>query len=137
MSARTVKTDAFGMTEFIGLLAFFFPPPTWIGLFSDDAQVIEMGTLYLRLVAPVYGAVGLGLAFCFASQGAKRVLLPVLAGTVRMVIAGFVGWSVVNWFGASLSTLYQIVAIAAVVYGVLTAASVLGGRWSVRSVSSA
>ena len=96
-----------------------------------------MGTLYLRLVAPVYGAVGLGLAFCFASQGAKRVLLPVLAGTVRMVIAGFVGWSVVNWFGASLSTLYQIVAIAAVVYGVLTAASVLGGRWSVRYVSSA
>jgi len=47
------------------------------------------------------------------SQGAKRVLFPVLAGTVRMVIAAFIGWSVVAWFGGGLSALFQIVAVAA------------------------
>jgi len=119
---------AFGVTEFIGLTAVVFPH-AWIGLFSDDPQVLAMGTLYLRNVAPVYGAVGLGLALYFASQGAKRVLLPVLAGTARMIIAAFIGWSMVTWFGAGLSTLFQIVALAAVSYGLLTAAAVFGGAW--------
>jgi hypothetical protein len=74
----------------------------------------------------------LGLALYFASQGAKRVLFPVLAGTVRMIIAVFIGWSAVTWFGAGLSTLYQIIALAAVSYGLLTAAAVLGDVWGRR-----
>ncbi|HEX9742946.1 MAG TPA: hypothetical protein VGA17_09165 [Nitrospiraceae bacterium] len=91
-----------------------------------------MGTLYLRNVAPVYGAVGLGLALYFASQGAKRVVFPVLAGTVRMIIAAFIGLWVVTWFGAGLSTLFQIIALAAVSYGLLSAAAALGGAWGRR-----
>lgn len=122
---------AFGVTEFIGLAAVVFPH-AWIGLFSDDPQVLAMGTLYLQYVAPVYGAVGLGLALYFASQGAKRVLLPVLAGTVRMIIAAFIGWAAVTWYSAGLSTLFQIVALASVAYGALTAAAVLAGSWGRR-----
>ena len=122
---------SFGVTEIIGLGAMAFPH-AWIGLFSDEPEVLEMGALYLRNVAPVYGAVGLGLALYFASQGANRVLFPVLAGTVRMVIAAFVGWTAVIWFGVGLSTLFQIVALAAVAYGGLTAAAVLGGAWGRR-----
>jgi putative MATE family efflux protein len=119
---------AFGGTEIIGLAAMAFPH-AWIGLFSDEPEVLETSALYLQNVAPVYGAVGLGLALYFASQGANRVLFPVLAGTVRMVIAAFVGWAAVIWYGADLTTLYQIVALAAVAYGALTAAAVLGGSW--------
>jgi putative MATE family efflux protein len=119
---------AFGMTEVIGLAAAIFPQ-AWIGLFSDDPPVLAMGVLYLQTVAPVYGAVGLGLALYFASQGAKRVLFPVLAGTVRMIVAAFVGWSAVAWFGAGLSTLFQITALAAVSYGLLTAVAMIGGAW--------
>ncbi|PWC82846.1 multidrug transporter MatE [Azospirillum sp. TSH100] len=119
---------AFGTTEVIGLAAAIFPQ-AWIGLFSDDPQVLAMGTLYLRTVAPAYGAAGLGLALYFASQGAKRVLLPVLAGTARMIIAAFIGWSAVIWFDAGLSTLFQITALAAVSYGLLTAAAMIGGAW--------
>jgi putative MATE family efflux protein len=119
---------AFGVTELIGLTVAIFPH-AWLGLFSDDPEVLALGTLYLRNVAPVYGAVGVGMALYFASQGAKRVLLPVLAGTVRMIIAAFIGWSVVVWFGAGLSTLFQMTALAAVSFGLLTAASVLGGAW--------
>jgi putative MATE family efflux protein len=125
---------AFGVTEFIGLAAAIFPH-AWLGLFSDEPQVLALGTLYLRNVAPVYGAIGLGMALYFASQGANRVLFPVLAGTVRMIIAAFIGWSVVTWFDAGLSTLFQIVAVAAVAYGGLTAAAVLGGAWGRRSAN--
>lgn len=122
---------AFGVTECIGLAAVAFPH-AWIGLFSDDSKVLAMGTLYLRNVAPAYGAVGLGLALYFASQGAKRVVLPVLAGTARMVIAAFIGGLAVSWYGADLSTLFHIVALASVAYGALTVAAVLAGSWGRR-----
>jgi Na+-driven multidrug efflux pump len=129
--AWTGGAVAFGVTQLIGIAAAVFPH-AWIGLFSNNPQVQEMGSIYLRNVAPVYGAVGLGLALYFASQGAKRVLFPVLAGTARMIIAAFIGWSAVVWYGADLSTLFQIVALASVAYGALTAAMVFGGAWSRR-----
>jgi len=125
---------AFGVTEFIGLAVAAFPH-AWLGLFSDEPRVLALGTLYLRNVAPFYGAIGLALVLYFASQGAQRVLLPVLAGTVRMVIAAFIGWSAVVWLGASLGTLFQIIALAAVTYGVLTAAAMLSGAWGRRPAS--
>lgn len=118
---------AFAITQIIGLVAVLFPN-IWMGLFTSDPDVQELGSLYLRTVAPAYGAIGLGLALYFASQGAKRVLLPVLAGTVRMIVAAFFGWSAVIWFGASVNVLFQIVALAAVAYGVLTATAVLPRR---------
>ena len=46
---------AFGVTEFIGLAVTAFPQ-AWLGLFSDEPQVLALGTLYLRNVAPFYGA---------------------------------------------------------------------------------
>jgi putative MATE family efflux protein len=117
---------AFGATEFLGLAVAVFPH-AWLGLFSDDPRVLALGSLYLQNVAPFYGAIGVALALYFASQGAQRVLFPVLAGTVRMIIAALVGWSAVVWLGASLATLFQIIALAAVTYGVLSAAAMLGG----------
>jgi putative MATE family efflux protein len=119
---------AFMVTEAVGLAAALLPR-AWIGLFSDDHQVLRVGAEYLRTAAPFYGAVGLGLALYFASQGASRVILPVLAGTARMVIAAFVGWSAVRWFGADAATLFRIVAISSVAYGVLTVAAIRSSAW--------
>ncbi len=45
-----------------------------------------------------------------------------------MIIAAFFGWSAVIWFGASANVLFQIVALAALAYGVLTAPAVLQRR---------
>ncbi|WP_236759756.1 MATE family efflux transporter [Agrobacterium tumefaciens] len=118
---------AFGITQAIGVAAALFPD-IWMALFTTHPDVQKMGSLYLQIVAPAYGAVGLGLALYFASQGTRRVLLPVLAGTVRMTIAAFVGWSAVMWYGASMGMLFQIVAVGAVAYGALTAAAVLPRR---------
>lgn len=118
---------AFGITQTIGILATLFPM-LWMRLFTADPDVQQLGSQYLQIVAPAYGAVGLGLALYFASQGLKRVLLPVLAGTVRMILAAFVGWASVIWFEASLNSLFQILAVAATAYGGLTAVAVLPRR---------
>ncbi|MFC6761445.1 MATE family efflux transporter [Sulfitobacter porphyrae] len=126
--AWTGAVVSFVVTELIGVTALLFPH-AWIGLFSDDPDVHAMAALYIRNVAPVYGFVGLGLALYFASQGAGRVLLPVLAGTARMIIAAFVGWLAVAWYGVGLSTLFLIVGCASVTYGAIVAATMLLGAW--------
>src|SRR5258708_34634305 len=74
---------AFTLTETIGLAAALFPG-VWMGLFTRDPAVVAAGSAYLRVVGPSYGFFGLGLALYFASQGAGRVLWPLVAGFVRL-----------------------------------------------------
>jgi Na+-driven multidrug efflux pump len=116
--AWTGAAIAVGFTEALGLFVIVFPH-AWLGLFSDEPDVLAFGTLYLRTVAPVYGAIALGMMLYFASQGAKRVLWPVVAGTVRMLVAALVGWFAVVGMKADLPTLFQLVALTALLYGAL------------------
>jgi putative MATE family efflux protein len=131
--AWTGAAISFAMTETIGLLSAIFPH-AWLGLFSNQPEVLAHGTLYLRTVAPFYGAIGVGMALYFASQGARRVMAPLLAGTARMIVAAFIGWFTVAWLGAPLSTLFQIVAGSALLFGGITAMTTFG---AVRSTTLA
>jgi putative MATE family efflux protein len=107
-------------TEAVGLAAALFPR-LWLGLFSDEPAVLAIGTAYLHAVAPVYGAVGLGMMLYFASQGAGRVLWPFLAGTVRMVVAALGGWLVVTALAAGPAGLFATVAAAALAFASICA----------------
>src|SRR5213594_1536378 len=66
--AWTGAAMAAGVTESIGLTAALFPSK-WLGLSSDEPDVLSTGATYLRIVGPTYGFFGLGLALYFASQG--------------------------------------------------------------------
>jgi putative MATE family efflux protein len=112
---------AAALTEAIGLAAAFFPH-AWLGLFSSEPELLAVGSTYLRIIGPTYGFFGLGLALYFASQGAGRLLWPLLAGFVRLVVAGTAGWLAVHWIG-TLPALFGVMAFALVVFGTtLTAA---------------
>jgi Na+-driven multidrug efflux pump len=89
-------------------------PLAWVGLFSADPAVLDAGTSYLRIVAPFYPFLGVGIALYFASQGAGRMLMPVLAGTTRLAIV-LVGGALV----ASLSAIFTVVAFGMTVGGLL------------------
>ena len=54
--------------------------------------MLETGSAYLRAVGPFYGCFGFGLALYFASQGAGKLLWPLLVGFARMVVAIGGGW---------------------------------------------
>ena len=107
----------------IGLTVALFPQ-AWVGLFSNDAAVLDSGTRYLRTVAPFYAMLAAGIALYFASQGAGRVLPPLLAGTVRLalVIAGGLA-------AVSLQGLFLVIAAAMIAYGVLTIWFVAAAKW--------
>jgi putative MATE family efflux protein len=115
------------MTETIGLLAAAFPA-AWLGLFSDDRAVIAAGSLYLREVGPSYGFFGLGLVLYFASQGAGKLMWPVIGNLLRLAVAGIGGWLAVR-AGWGLAGVFAAQAAALVAYGVLNAAAIAGGAW--------
>jgi putative MATE family efflux protein len=120
---------AFAVTEAIGLAAALFPQ-AWLRLFSSEPEVLAAGALYLRLVGPSYGFFGAGFMLYFAGQGAGRVGWPVLAGTIRMLVAAVAGWLLVAGFGAGLDVLFATVAAASVAYGAIVAAALRIGGWA-------
>lgn len=73
---------AAALCEVIGCGAALFPR-AWLALFDSDPAMIEAGSRYLHIVGPVYGLFGLGMALYFASQGAGRLLWPLLANFTR------------------------------------------------------
>lgn len=120
----------FGITETIGVAAALYPVG-WLSLFGHDPAMLATGTLYLRCVGPFYGFFGLGLVLYFASQGAGRMLWPVTAQFLRLVVAGG-GSALALWFGGGLVTVFLMIGLALAVFGMGVAASIAGGGWSAR-----
>ncbi len=104
-------------------------PAGWIGLFSQDPAVMETGSLYLRIAAPFFFFLGLGVALYFASQGSGKVALPVLAGTARLVAVVAGGILAVKVFG-SIAALFGAIALGMLLLGGITAWSVYRTSWS-------
>jgi Na+-driven multidrug efflux pump len=125
--AWTAALMAAAFTETVGVLAALLPQ-AWIGLFSSDPAVLAVGASYLRTVAPFYGLVGLGMLLYFASQGAGRVAWPVLAGTMRLIIAAGGAWLAVALNGG-LTSLFAVVALSSIAFGGLVAAAVALRSW--------
>ena len=118
---------AFALAELVGLAAALFPRP-WLLLFGHDAAMLEAGTQYLRAVGPFYGFFGAGLVLYFASQGAGRLLWPVLGNLARLAVAALGGWLALRWGGA-LAHVFAVQAVALVVYGAVIAGAIAGGAW--------
>jgi putative MATE family efflux protein len=126
--AWTAALVGAAVTETIGVLAALFPH-VWISIFSADPNVIAAGSSYLRVVAPFYGFVGLGMLLYFAGQGARHVTWPVLAGTLRLVIVAAGGWVAIRIFQADLTWLFAAVAAASLTFGALTALAMRLQSW--------
>ncbi|OZA70325.1 MATE family efflux transporter [Acidovorax sp. 39-64-12] len=118
---------AFVMAEAIGLWAAAFPG-VWLSLFNSDPAMLEAGAQYLRTVGPVYGFFGLGLVLYFASQGAGRLLWPVIGNIVRLAVAVTGGWLALRW-GGGLAAVFAAQGMALVLYGVVNAWAIAGGAW--------
>jgi putative MATE family efflux protein len=120
-----------GATGVIGLFAAVFPN-AWTGLFSTDQVVLATSALYLRTVAPFYALFGAGYMLYFASQGAGRVLWPVLGGTARLILAGVFGWLAASRLSFNLFELFITVAAASVLFGAVCIAAVRAKQWGIR-----
>ncbi|MBP6901521.1 MAG: MATE family efflux transporter [Burkholderiaceae bacterium] len=112
----------------IGLLVAL-APDLWAGLFSRDEAVLAPARQFLQIAGPAFPLFGLGLTLYFASQGAGRVLGPVLAGTLRLAVVAVLGSWLVARPELGAAPLFGLVAAAMAVYGLGTAAAVWFTPW--------
>jgi Na+-driven multidrug efflux pump len=125
--ALTGGAIAFALTETIGVVVAIWPH-AWLSLFGADPRMLETGEAYLRIVGPAYGFFGLGLSLYFASQGAGRLLWPLVGSAIRLAIGIGGGWIMLRMTG-SLNGLFGALTVALVVYGVVVTAAIASGAW--------
>ncbi|MBM3547688.1 MAG: MATE family efflux transporter [Alphaproteobacteria bacterium] len=123
-TAGTLAAVIMGAIGLAGALA----PGLWASLFTQDPAVLASAATYLRWAGPAYGFFGLGLCLYFCAQGAGKVLGPVLAGTLRLAVVAAGGWHLAS-IEAETWTLFALVSVAMVVYGVATALAIRGSKW--------
>ncbi len=108
----------------IGVLFALFPQ-VWMGLFSDEQEIIRAGSSYLRIVGPIYAFYGLGMALYFATQGLGHVLTTVAANGVRLAVSACGGLLAMFWLDAGPVGFFVAIAAGFFVYGGLTACVLL------------
>jgi Na+-driven multidrug efflux pump len=108
------------------VIAFF--PDLWVDVFTRDPGVRAASRQYLSTAAPMYAFIGLSISMYFSSQGAAKVLGPVLAQTARLIFVAVGGWWL-SAHGATAANFFALAAASMVVLGLLSAASVMLTRW--------
>jgi Na+-driven multidrug efflux pump len=103
-------------------------PALWVSLFTRDPGVTAAANSYFAWAGPAFGFFGMGTCLYFASQGAAKVVGPVLASTVRLLMVGIGGYWLVS-IDAPAWTLFALVGAAMIVFGLSTAASLRLTRW--------
>ncbi|MDB5617537.1 MATE family efflux transporter [Tardiphaga sp.] len=129
--AWTAASMSFVVVGLLGTLIAIYPD-LWVNLFTGDAAVRTASQQYLAVAAPMYAFLGLSTATYFSSQGAARVLGPVLAQTARLVFIGIGGWYLLS-IDAGSRSLFWLAAASMVVLGGLSALSVLLTPWGSKS----
>ncbi len=118
---------AFSVTEAIGIAAALFPR-AWLSLFDTDPAMLDAGVQYLRIVGPTYGFFGLGLILYFASQGAGKLMWPVIGNIVRLVVAAIGGWLALR-AGLGLGWVFAAQGAALVAYALVNVVAIARGAW--------
>ena len=106
---------ACALTESIGLAAAAFPK-LWIGIFSQDPSVLQVGAEYLHRVGPFFGFFGLGYVLYCVGQATRQMGASVLAALLRAAIA-VLGGFVVVWLKADVTWNFAAVALGMVAFG--------------------
>ena len=125
--AWTAGWVAFTSVGGLGTLVAIFPD-LWVSIFTSDIGVRAASQQYLSTVAPFYAFLGLATAMYFSSQGAAKVLGPVLAQTARLIFVSAGGWWLVS-HGATAANFFMLAAASMVLLGSLSSLSVILTRW--------
>ena len=127
---RVAWTAASAAGVVVGLIGLIVAinPGLWVSLFTRDPGVTAAAYSYFHWSGPAFGFFGVGVCLYFSSQGAAKMLGPVLAGTIRLALVAIGGW----WLAASGApawTLFALVGTAMAVFGLSTVLSVRLTRW--------
>lgn len=111
----------------IGAVFLIFPQ-TFIRIFSPDANVIEIGAVYLRFLSPTFGFIAFSLVLGKALNGAGDTLSPMIITLVSQFVVGL-GLVIVLSYFIGLNGVWLGIAVSNIVQGVAMWAWYHTGRW--------
>jgi Na+-driven multidrug efflux pump len=95
----------------VAAAVLWWRPSLWIGIFSDDPGIHEVGAVYFRFIGPSYPFVGVSMVLAFAFQGLGRATPPLLVMAVRMPVVLFVAIACVRWLGLAEAAVFATIAV--------------------------
>ena len=118
-----------GLSALVGGVVALFPG-LWANLFTESDAVRAACRAYLQIVGPFYAFYGLSLCLYFASQGAGRVLWPVIASLLRVLLIVLGCVALVRNPDASAEHFFWLIAAGLAVQGLVTGAAIRLGAWT-------
>ena len=125
--AWTAAAVAFVTLGVIGTLLSIFPD-LWVSMFTDDPAVRDASRRYLHVSSPMLAFIGLNMALYFSSQGAAKIIGPVLSQTGRLIFIA-VGGSLLASANATDTSFFMLAAASMATLGLTTALAVRLTRW--------
>ena len=125
--AWTAAAVAFVTLGVIGTLLSMFPD-LWVSMFTDDPAVRDASRRYLHISSPMLAFIGLNMALYFSSQGAAKIIGPVLSQTGRLIFIA-VGGSLLVAANATDTSFFMLAAASMATLGLTTALAVRLTSW--------
>ena len=125
--AWTAAAVAFVALGVIGTLLSIFPD-LWVSMFTDDPAVRDASRRYLHVSSPMLSFIGLNMGLYFSSQGAAKIIGPVLSQTGRLILVA-VGGSLLASIDATDTSFFMLAAASMATLGLTTALAVSLTRW--------
>ncbi len=131
---RARKSARFGaliialVATLIGVILALFPS-LWIDLFIKEFGAFAIGSVYLRIVGPVFGLFAGGQTLSFASYGTGNMIIPVFGGVYRVLITSIFGLSV-SYFSLDISLLFWGVSIGMVGWAIILSLNMISKVWN-------
>lgn len=121
------------MTFFAGLYIVF--SRSVIGFFRQDAEIIKIGTDYMRIVAGTFGFIGLSIIIGRALSGAGDTISPMVVTAI-----GFIGFRISlallfsKVMALGLPGIWYGIAISTIIQGLMICFWFKTGRWKSKQV---
>ena len=126
-SARVANILGAAIMAVIGAVFLIFPQ-TFVRIFSPDANVIEIGAVYLRFLSPTFGFIAFSLVLGKALNGAGDTFSPMIITLVSQLVIGL-GLVVLLSYFIGLNGVWLGIALSNIVQGVAMWAWYHTGRW--------
>ena len=142
-SIRKVLGLAIAISSVLGLIFTFatlFAPKYLMRLFTDDIEVLQLGSIYLQGVSLTYIITALSFSFGVASRSIGQAKMPMRASLISffiniifnyLLMFGKLGFPALGVLGAALGTLIaRLVELGIILFSIYGSHSILAMHWT-------
>ena len=131
MEKMVIVTVSFAI---IGAALFLLVPKHLYSLFTNDAEIIEFGVIYLRIMAVGCIVVGFASPIKSISTGAGAALLSLIIGIMDGVCRVLVCLTALYVFSQGVKSYFWGAAFCQLIPGIIAAVYFFSGRWKTKKL---